>query len=111
MQVFVLDKHKKPLMPCHPARARELLGNGKAVVHKMAPFAIRLKERIGGEVQPVRIKLDPGSKTTGLALVREEILVSPETGETEKTAHVLGLVELEHRGGKIRDRLAARRAF
>jgi len=25
MQAFVLDKHKNPLMPCHPARARELL--------------------------------------------------------------------------------------
>ncbi|EQD24045.1 MAG: hypothetical protein D084_Lepto4C00616G0001 [Leptospirillum sp. Group IV 'UBA BS'] len=111
MSVFVLDKRKTPLMPCSEKRARLLLERKKAVVHRMAPFTIRLKERIGGEVQPVRIKLDPGSKTTGLALVREEILVSPETGETEKTAHVLGLVELEHRGGKIRDRLAARRAF
>ena len=111
MQVFVLDKHKKPLMPCHPARARELLDNGKAVVHKIAPFTIRLKERVGGVVQPVRIKLDPGSKGTGIAVVREETTVSPETGETETTAHVLFLAELTHRGGAIRDRLTARRAF
>ena len=111
MQIFVLDKHKKPLMPCHPARARELLGNGKAVVHKRAPFTIRLKDRVGGEVQPVRIKLDPGSKTTGIALVREETVVSPEAGEAETTAHVLFLAELTHRGGAIRDRLTARRAF
>ena len=111
MQIFVLDKHKKPLMPCHPARARELLGNGKAVVHKRAPFTIRLKDRVGGEVQPVRIKIDPGSKTTGIALVREETVVSPETGEAETTAHVLFLAELTHRGGAIRDRLTARRAF
>ena len=41
MQVFVLDKRKKPLMPCHPARARELLREGRAVVHKIAPFTIR----------------------------------------------------------------------
>ena len=111
MQVFVLDKHKKPLMPCHPARARELLDNGKAVVHKIAPFTIRLKERVGGVVQPVRIKIDPGSKGTGIAVVREETTVSPETGETETTAHVLFLAELTHRGGAIRDRLTARRAF
>ncbi|MHB1758518.1 MAG: RNA-guided endonuclease IscB, partial [Leptospirillum sp.] len=111
MQAFVLDKHKKPLMPCHPARARELLKRGQAVVHKIAPFTIRLKDRVGGEVQPVRIKLDPGSKTTGIALVREEETVSPELGKTETTAHVLFLAELTHRGGKIRDRLTARRAF
>ena len=111
MQVFVLDKHKKPLMPCHPARARELLGNGKAVVHKRTPFTIRLKDRISGEVQPVRIKIDPGSKITGIAVVREETTVFPETGEAETTAHVLFLAELTHRGGAIRDRLTARRAF
>jgi len=27
-KVFVLDAKKKPLMPCHPARARELLNKG-----------------------------------------------------------------------------------
>lgn len=111
MQVFVLDKHKKPLMPCHPARARELLKRGQAVVHKIVPFTIRLKERIGGDIQPVRVKIDPGSKATGIALVREEEVVFPETEEKEKTAHVLFLAELTHRGGKIRDRLTARRAF
>jgi 5-methylcytosine-specific restriction endonuclease McrA len=103
--VFVLDKKKKPLMPCSEKRARLLLERKKAVVHRMAPFTIRLKERVGGETQPVRIKLDPGSKTTSLAVVREE-----ET-DGEITAHVLFLSELAHRGGKIRDRLAARRAF
>lgn len=111
MAVFVLDKRKKPLMPCSEKRARLLLERRKAVVHKITPFTIRLRERVGGEVQPVRIKIDPGSKTTGIALVREEVTVSPKTGATEKTAHVLFLSELEHRGGKIRDRLTARRAF
>ncbi len=105
MRVFVLDKKKKPLMPCHPARARELLREGRAVVHKIAPFTIRLKDRIGGETQPVRIKIDPGSKTTGIAVVREE-----ETAG-EQTAHVLFQAEIHHRGGRIRDRLMARRAF
>src|SRR5262245_47773275 len=31
-RVFVLGKHKKPLMPCTPARARRLLAAGRAVV-------------------------------------------------------------------------------
>ena len=61
--VFVLDKRKEPLMPCSEKRARLLLERKKAVVHRMAPFTIRLKERVGGETQPVRIKLDPGSRT------------------------------------------------
>ena len=111
MPVFVLDRKKTPLMPCSEKRARLLLERKQAVVHKMAPFTIRLKERVGGEIQPVRLKLDPGSKTTGISLVQEEDAVSPETGETKKTAHVLFLGELEHRGRRIRDRLSARRAF
>jgi 5-methylcytosine-specific restriction endonuclease McrA len=111
MAVFVLDRKKRPLMPCSEKRARLLLERKKAVIHKRMPFTIRLRERVGGEVQPVRVKLDPGSKTTGIALVREEETVSPETGKMEKVAHVLFLVELAHRGGKIRDRLTARRVF
>ncbi len=105
MQVFVLDKRKKPLMPCHPARARELLREGRAVVHKIAPFTIRLKDRIGGETQPVRVKIDPGSKATGLAVVREE-----ET-DGETTAHVLFQSEIHHRGPQIKKKLDQRRAF
>jgi hypothetical protein len=31
------------------------------------PFTIRLKHRVAGEVQP-RVSLDPGSKTTGIAV-------------------------------------------
>jgi hypothetical protein len=44
-RVFVLDEHKKPLMPCHPARARELLAKGRARVHRLHPFTIRLTGR------------------------------------------------------------------
>lgn len=99
--VFVLDKHKKPLMPCTEKRARLLLERQKAVIHRRYPFTIRLKERIGGGVQPVRIKIDPGSKFTGVAVVRE----------TDEVTTVLHLAELEHRGARIKDRLTARRAF
>jgi hypothetical protein len=100
--VFVLDKHKKPLMPCSEKRARLLLERRKAVIHKMAPFTIRLKERIGGETQPVRVKLDPGSQVTGIAVVREA-----EEGHQA----ILFLAELQHRGAAIRDALRQRAAF
>jgi hypothetical protein len=42
-RVFVLSKDGVPLMPCHAARARELLAKGKAVVVRLYPFVIRLK--------------------------------------------------------------------
>ncbi|GAA3895412.1 hypothetical protein GCM10022228_03080 [Halomonas cibimaris] len=74
MAVFVWDKRKQPLMPCSEKRARLLLKRGRAVVHKRYPFTIRLKDRVGGDTQPLRLKLDPGSKTTGLAMVRAYLL-------------------------------------
>ena len=103
MTVFVLDSRKKPLMPCSEKRARLLLERGRARVHRMVPFAIRLLDRLQAEsvLQPVRLKADPGSKTTGLALVREKETVHPETGEVVLTAVVLMLLELQHRGADI----------
>ncbi|MHB1666057.1 RRXRR domain-containing protein [Thiomonas sp.] len=31
-RVLVLDRNRQPLMPCHPARTRELLRDGKAAL-------------------------------------------------------------------------------
>ena len=101
MSVFVLDKRKNPLMPCSEKRARLLLARGRAVVVRVYPFTIRLKDRLGGDVQPVRVKIDPGSKTTGIAVVREK----------GKKQHVLALIELQHRGRQISKSLEQRRAF
>lgn len=92
-------------MPCSEKRARLLLDRGRAVVVRIHPFTIRLKDRIGGETQPLRVKLDPGSRTTGLALVRGDC-----DSETE-VQHCLWLGEIAHRGIAIRNALAQRRAF
>jgi len=69
--VFVLDRHQNPLMPCSEKRARLLLERGRAVVHRQFPFTIRLKDRTVEEsaLQPLRLKLDPGSKITGMAII------------------------------------------
>ena len=40
-RVFVLDKNKKALAPCHPARANELLRKKKAYVYRRFPFTIK----------------------------------------------------------------------
>ena len=101
MAVLVLSKNKRPLMPCSEKRARLLLERGRAVVHRRYPFTIRLKDRVDGETQPLRLGIDPGSTVTGLALMREQ----------DDTRHVLSLFDLEHRGWAIRSSLEQRSAF
>ncbi len=101
MAVLVLGKHKTPLMPCSEKRGRLLLERGRARIHKMYPFTIRLVDREGGETQPLVLKLDPGSKQTGVALVRE----------ADATATIVALVELKHRGAAIRKALKQRSDF
>ena len=101
---FVLGRGKRPLMPAHPARVRQLLRDRKATVSRRFPFIIRLKIRKDGETQPLTVKLDPGAKTTGIALVR---LVQYNTG----IQSVLFLAELTHRGTQIRDSLTQRSSF
>ncbi|TMC21216.1 MAG: HNH endonuclease [Chloroflexi bacterium] len=95
--VFVLDKHKKPLMPCTPKRARLLLSQKRAVVHRLSPFTIRLKDRevASCTLQPVVLKVDPGSQATGMALTRVE---TTSEGEVH---HALHLAELAHRGHEV----------
>lgn len=100
-RVFVLDKNKTPLMPCHPARARELLRKGKAVVFRRFPFTIILKKRTGGDIQPMRVKIDPGSKVTDLVVV----------AYGKNGAKVVFATEIEHRGWLIKKKLDSRRAL
>lgn len=113
MAVFVLDRSGKPLMPCAEKRARLLLECGRARVHRLAPFAIRLIDRQveTSVLQPLRLKLDPGSQTTGLALVQEIQAVDSDTGEARREAAVLTLFDLVHRGRAISAALTQRRAF
>jgi 5-methylcytosine-specific restriction endonuclease McrA len=99
--VFVLSSDGQPLDPCHPARARQVLRCGRARVVRRFPMTIQLLDRRADQstTHPLRLKIDPGSRTTGLALVAEE------------TATVVWAAELTHRSGTIRDALLARRAF
>lgn len=68
-RVLVVDRRQQPLMPCHPARARALLHKGMAAVFRRYPFTIILLEWDSGQMQPLELKLDPGSRATGIALV------------------------------------------
>src|SRR5215475_5629054 len=79
--------------------ARKLLSRGEAAVFHPAPFTIILKtEEPDVQTPDLQLKIDPGSKTTGVAIVNQE------SGE------VVFAAELGHRGEAIRKRLDARRA-
>src|SRR5215510_1141924 len=100
MRVAVLDTTKKSLAPTTPRRARLLLKTGKAAVFRRYPFTIILKREIENPVAPdLKVKIDPGSKKTGIAIV------SQNTGELVFAA------EIEHRGQAIKASLAARRSL
>jgi 5-methylcytosine-specific restriction endonuclease McrA len=90
------------LMPCTEKRARLLLERGRARVHKVMPFTIRVVDLQAKDCafQALRVKLDPGSKTTGIALVRET---------AQSGVAVINLFELMHRGQQISEALTARR--
>ncbi len=111
--VFVLDRSGQPLMPCSEKRARLLLARHRARVHRLLPFAIRLIDRRAADCafQPLQLKLDPGSKTTGVALVRTVEHIDGATGEVRIEAAVLNLFDLVHRGRQISAALIQRAAF
>jgi 5-methylcytosine-specific restriction endonuclease McrA len=98
-KVFVVDANRKPLDPVHPGYARLLLTQRKAAVLRRYPFTIVLKTAVEHpEVQPLRMKIDPGSKTTGLAIVNDA------------NGIVIFAAHLEHRGQAIKKALDERRA-
>jgi 5-methylcytosine-specific restriction endonuclease McrA len=75
--VYVIDKRGKPLSPCSEKRARQLLEKKRAVVHKTKPFCIRMKDRYVEEsvVNYSELRIDPGSKVSGVAAVTEKNFV------------------------------------
>ena len=95
--VFVIDTDKNPCDPVHPAKARLLLNQNKAAVFRRYPFTIILKEVQNAKPTPLTVKIDPGSKTTGLAILRGE--------------DVIWGAELSHRGQQIKASLDSRRAI
>ncbi len=94
--VFVIDTKAQHGDPIHPAKARILLSQKKAAVFKRFPFTIILKE--ASEVKPIQaeIKLDPGSKVTGIAIVKNGL--------------VIWAANLRHRGSKIKSDISTRKA-
>ena len=98
--VFVVGLTGKPLMPTCPKRARLLLKSKRADVFCKNPFTICLRDREEGDCQPLEIKADPGSNTTGMALMVKGAV---------RGWFCIAAWELQHRGQAIRDALLSRR--
>ena len=97
--VLVVDKRKRPCNTISAAYARILLFNKQAVIHKRFPFTIRLRnDNAVLKDRSYTVKLDPGSRTTGVAI-------------TDNQDQVVMLAEIEHRGHTIKRNLDSRRAI
>jgi 5-methylcytosine-specific restriction endonuclease McrA len=100
VKVAVVDTNRKPLAPTTPRMAKILLRRGKAAVLRRFPFTLILKKEAKNPTLPdLRLKIDPGAKATGLAIV------SQESGE------VVFAAEISHRGSAIKASLDSRRAL
>lgn len=95
---FLIDANKIPMNPIHPSHARKLLDSGKAAVFRQYPFTLIMNRVVENIVAyPITLKIDPGSKFTGISLVNNK-------------DEVIWGMELEHRGSLIKKELDTRRA-
>lgn len=98
--IFVVDKNRKPLQLCTPARARILQSQGKAKKLRMYPFTLIIDKEVKSEVtQEFEIRIDPGSVTTGIALI------------DIKTQRCIWALHIEHRGEIIKKNLSDRTGY
>ena len=94
--VCVVDTAHRPLDLVHPGHAR-----GQAAVWKRHPLALLLKRAVPqAPPQPLRLKLDPTSRTTGQALLSE--LQTPAAQRAAVSAgRVVWAGEIHHRGRRV----------
>ncbi|MEQ9671841.1 RRXRR domain-containing protein [Coleofasciculus sp. G2-EDA-02] len=98
MRVFVINSHQEPLNSCHPAKARKLLASGQAAVWRRYPFTIILKQEVKKPiVTEHQLKIDPGFRVTGLAIL--------------EGLRVIFAAELSHRGIAIQEAISSRSAI
>ena len=103
--VPVLDAEGRPLMPTRPSRTRRLIRQGRARKRWIkGVFTIQMKDLSADdpdvEVDGVDLNIDPGASATGIAV----------TGETPAGRQAHALIELRHRGNRVRNKLERRRS-
>ena len=94
--VFVIDAQKRPTTPINPGFALRLLKQKQAAIYRKFPFTLILEKSRPDLIRPhLKIKIDPGSRVTGFAILNG--------------AQVIWAAELTHRGQAIKDALLSRR--
>lgn len=96
--IFVLDSRKRPLKPCTPKRARLLQQKGRAKAFRRYPFTLILTDQATTPDPYLELRIDPGSRFTGFALVNSK-------------NEVIWAMELEHRAQQISESLTKRAGF
>ena len=104
--VPVLDAEGRLLMPTRPSRARRLMRQGRAGKRWVkGMFTIQMTdvdaEDPGVVVDGAQLNIDPGASATGMAVTSEQ--------DGERRAH--GLIELRHRGNRVKNKLERRRSL
>lgn len=100
--VIALDKHKKPIGFITEKRARQLQERKRACVYRYYPMVVILKDvdyRGCRNLLSYRLKIDPGAKHTGIAIVCNE------------TNEVMLYMQIEHRAELIVDNLSKRKGY
>lgn len=102
MRVPVVDIKGRPLMPCHPARARLLIKRGKALPkrNKLGIFYIQLTYEVEPDNQIIALGVDPGSKFEGFSAVGTEHTILNIMSEA--VTHVKGAVKQRRRMRRAR---------
>jgi len=96
--VFIIDANRNPLKPCSPKRAKQLQKSGRAKAIRRYPFTLILDKEVTPAITSLELRIDPGSKYTGFALVNYN-------------NEVIWAMELEHRGQQISQSLTKRAGF
>ena len=100
-RVPVIDADRNPLAPCTPRRARILVKQGKAQGrHRNGIYHLVLNRTVPSQlIQAASIMVNPGSATTGIAVVHD--------GQEQSRTILLG-IELHHRGKFIKQNMVKR---
>lgn len=99
--VIVLDKYKRPLGFTTERRARKLMETRRACMYRKFPTVLIVKDVDSRDIENLptyRIKIDPGAKHSGIAIVCNE------------TDEAMYYMQIEHRGNAVKAHLDTRRA-
>ena len=99
----VLTPNRRPLAPCHPSRARGLVRQEKANFRHRSGIRIIILNKTQvpklKNSSKLQLRIDPGAKTTGIAITRDQ---------PGGTRDALMTLEITHQGRAVSRRLIKR---